>query len=414
MQDSIISSLDNPAELEKLYRKNKSAFKHGFNHIYSEFQDRPLVRFWHERLNYESSEISWGSSTDFKFVITASLIAGILAKLPDFLIIDEDFFYPRNIAFLIFPFLSFFFAWKNKLPLNKILIVGGLLLASLVYINILPNDPDSDTLILACIHLPLLLWAVFGITYTSPKIKDYTNRLNFLSFNGELLVMSAMLVLAGIILTGITIGLFELIGLEIADFYFRYIVVFALPAVPILACHLVETNPNLVNKVSPVIAKIFSPAVLIMLVVYLCAIVYSGKDPYTNRDFLILFNILLIGVMALIFFSVAEGWKEDRFGSNKYILLPLSIVTIIVNLIALSAIIFRISEWGFTPNRLAVLGGNILILIHLLMVTFRLYKGTIKRENVSQVGNAIVMYLPVYVIWTIIVVFLFPLIFNFQ
>jgi len=414
MRDAIISRLDNPSELEKLYRKNKVGFKENFSQVYTDYKNKPLVEFWHERLNYESADISWGSNRELKFLFVAAIIAGFLAKLPDILSIEEDFFYPRNIGFLVFPFLTFFFAWRNKLPKTKALIIAAITAISLVYINLLPNEPDSDTLILACIHLPLLLWAVLGIAFTSSGIKNYTKRLDFLSFNGELLVMSAILVLAGIILTGITIGLFELIGLQIADLYFSYIVIFILPSVPLLACFLVQTNPGLVNKVSPVIAKIFSPAVLIMLVIYLCAIIYSGKDPYTNRDFLTLFNILLLGVMALIFFSVTEGWKEDRLGSNKYILLPLSLVTIIVNIIALSAIIFRISEWGFTPNRLAVLGVNILMLIHLLMVSFRLYRAARKKENIAQVAIIIVSYLPIYFFWTIFVVFLFPMIFNFQ
>ena len=103
---------------------------------------------------------------------------------------------------------------------------------------------------------------------------------------------------------------------------------------------------------------------------------------------------------------------ENRAGS--IILFALSIVTIIVNGIALSAILFRISEWGITPNRLAVLGGNMLILINLLMVTFRLFKCISKKEDISEVENAIAMFLPVYMIWTIIVAFIFPFLFQFK
>src|SRR5690606_10455512 len=104
----------------------------------------------------------------------------------------------------------------------------------------------------------------------------------------------------------------ELIGINIQQFFENYLVVFGLPAIPILATFLTHTNPQLVNKVSPIIAKLFSPAVLIMLLVYLAAIVYSGKDPYNDREFLLLFNSLLIGVMALIFFSVAEGTGNKK------------------------------------------------------------------------------------------------------
>jgi len=151
-----------------------------------------------------------------------------------------------------------------------------------------------------------------------------------------------------------------------------------------------------------------------MLAVYLIAILYSGKDPYNDRDSLLLFNGLLIGVLALIFFSIAESSKTSKNHVEILILFLLSIVTIIVNGVALSAILYRISEWGFTPNRTAVLGSNLLILINLLLVTTKLFKVFRKKANLSEVGNTIAFYLPIYFIWTIIVTFIFPLIFNFK
>jgi len=85
-------------------------------------------------------------------------------------------------------------------------------------------------------------------------------------------------------------------------------------------------------------------------------------------------------------------------------LFGLSVLTMIVNGIALSAIVFRISEWGTYPNKLAVLGGNILILINLLFVTFRLYK-TIKDKNeIYRVEKSMALFLPVYSLWTALVV----------
>ena len=58
----ILTNIDNPRQLEKLYRDNKTAFKTEFNLLYPELTDNNLADYWHERLNYESSEISWGSS----------------------------------------------------------------------------------------------------------------------------------------------------------------------------------------------------------------------------------------------------------------------------------------------------------------------------------------------------------------
>jgi membrane-associated HD superfamily phosphohydrolase len=151
-----------------------------------------------------------------------------------------------------------------------------------------------------------------------------------------------------------------------------------------------------------------------MLVIYLGAIFYSGKDPYNDREFLQLFNALLIGVLAIIFFSVAEAASSEKKMVEKYILFLLSLVTIVVNGIALSAILFRITEMGITPNRLAVMGSNILILMNLLLVTFKLYQVVFRKGNIGSVGGQIAIFLPVYTLWTIFVTFVMPFIFHFK
>jgi hypothetical protein len=118
--------------------------------------------------------------------------------------------------------------------------------------------------------------------------------------------------------------------------------------------------------------------------------------------------------MAIIFFSVAETSTSTKSQPEVLILLLLSLVTVIVNGIALSAIVFRISAWGITPNRLAVMGGNVLILINLLLVTVQLFKVLSRKSDINAVGKTISFYLPIYMVWTVVVTFLFPLIFWFK
>lgn len=414
MKEEILDHINDPRLLEKLYRTNKLRFKKEFSLLYPSLQGNTLAEYWHERLYYENDELSFGSGRELMLVVLASILAGLLAKLPAMFSINEEFFYPRNIGFIVFPLLSAYFAWKNKLPANKIIFIAAVSIASVVYINLLPDVNTSDTLVLSCIHMVLLQWSLLGFSFVGERSNNVEKRLGFLKYNGDLLVMTGLILIAGGILSGITIGLFSLIGINIEEFYFKNIIVFVLPAAPILGTYLIQTNPQLVGKVSPVIAKIFSPLVVVMLIIYLIAIVYSGKDPYTNRDFLMLFNALLIGVMALIFFSVAETAKSGKTTSGTWILFLLSAITIIVNGIALTAILFRISEWGLTPNRAAVLGGNILILIHLFIVAIQLFQMLRKKAGLSHVQKAIAMYLPVYMVWTFIVTFIFPLIFGFK
>jgi hypothetical protein len=415
MREQILSNLDNPAQLERLYRADKSGFKQSFNVLYPELKDSTFAGFWNARLNYAKEEISWGTAKDLVFVIITALLAGLIAKLPAILSIDEEFFYTRNAGFIVFPMLSAYFAWKNQLSAGKIAFITGATLVGLLFINFFPDDTGrGDSLLLSCIHLPILLWAVLGFAFVGEQRNDVEKRLSYLSYNGDLIVMTTLILIAGGILTGVTIGLFDLIGFKIEKFYFEYVVLVGLPAAPILGTYLIQTNPQLVGKVSPVIARIFSPLVLVMLVIYLIAIIYSGKDPYNDREFLLIFNGLLIGVMAIIFFSVAEASRKGQNRAETWILLLLSIVTIIVNGIALSAILFRISTWGLTPNRAAVLGGNVLILINLVLVTVQLFRVVSRKTDITGVGKVISWFLPVYFLWAIIVTFLFPFLFGFK
>lgn len=414
MKDEILVHLNDPRQLEKLYRTNKLHFKRSFTALYPQVKGNVLADFWNERLNYETDEINWGTRSELTFVIIASLLAGMIAKLPHFLGIDEEFFYPRNVGLIIAPVLCAYFAWKNKLSGGKIALIAGITLVCAVFINTLPDLRTSHSIILSFAHMLVVLWGVLGFAYVGEARNNADKRLAFLKYNGDVVVMTTLIVIAAGILTGITIGLFSLIGINIEEFWFKNIVVFGLPAAPIFGTYLTQTNPQLVGKVSPVIARIFTPLVLVMLLVYLGAIVYSGKDPYNDRDFLMIFNALLIGVLALIFFSIAETSKTAKSRQEILILLLLSVVTIVINAIALSAILFRIAEWGFSPNRTAVMGGNVLILVNLLLITVQLFRMLINKTDITGVRNVISAYLPVYCIWAAVVTFLFPYIFGFK
>lgn len=414
MRGEILAHLNDAKQLEQLYRSNRSQFKRDYNALPTELKTTPLAAFWNERLRYESDEINWGTRADLFFIIGAALIAGLIAKLPAILSIPEEFFYQRNIGFIIFPALMAYFVWNHKLSARNVLIIVAATLSAFLFINFLPENSSSDTLLLSCVHVVLFLYGVLGFAFVGEIRNAFEKRLDYLKYNGDLVVMTTLIVIAGGIMTALTIGLFSVIGINIEQFYFQNVVVFGLPAAPIFGTYLTRVNPNLVGKVSPVIAKIFSPLVLIMLVIYLFAMISSSKNPYNDREFLLIFNLLLIGVMAIIFFSVAAKSKGISTQLEMWILTSLSIVTLLVNGIALSAIIMRILEWGITPNRAAVLGANVLVLIHLILVTFQLFKVSYQKAEINAVGKAIAIFLPVYLVWTIVVTFLFPYIFAFR
>jgi uncharacterized membrane protein len=123
---------------------------------------------------------------------------------------------------------------------------------------------------------------------------------------------------------------------------------------------------------------------------------------------------MLLGVMAIIVFSVSEASGSIKRKFSELVLFILSLVTLIINLIALSAIFYRLGEFGLTPNRLAVLGSNIMIFVNLILITIDLFKINYKKAEPEKVELTISKYLPVYVIWVLIVVFGFPLFFGMK
>jgi hypothetical protein len=414
MRDSIITQMDNPVQLEKVYRENKSEFKKHFNEIYPEFKENKALQVWNERLNYESEKVALGSKNEIVAVIVLIIFGGFIANIPNFTGVDEQLFFSKNVALIVFPILSAYFIWKLKIKLSKIGFPILAILISAIYINLIPDFTKSDSAMLVRIHLPLFLWSILGYSFIGASLKYNSKKIEFLKFNGDLIVMCTIILLSCMAFTIITFGLFELINIKIEKMYFQYFAIWWIAAIPMIATYLLQNNPQLINKVSPIIAKIFTPLVFINLLVYLIAVIYTGKYPYNDRNLLLVFNVLLIGVMALILFSVAEAGKGNKGLFNLYILFGLSILTIVINSIALTAISFRILEFGITPNRIAVLGGNLLIFIHLLMVAYQLFKNVNGKTKIEAVEQSIAIFLPIYSLWTAMIVFILPFIFHFK
>lgn len=414
MKDEIINNLNNPFALEKLYRNNKPLFKNSFNSVYNEISDNVVAQAWNERLNHKNDETPVIKKNEILLVCFAAALASLIAKLPAIFDIAEEFFYERNISFVVFPALMIYFLWTEKINYKKLLFSFFILLLAVIYINFLPVNNTSSTLKLSCIHLPLLLWGLLGLVFVGNHYAEGQKRIDFLRYNSDLIIITTLLLIAGALLSAITLGLFSIIDLNIEEFYIKYVIVCGLASAPVVGTYLIQRTPQLVNKISPVIAKIFTPIVLLMLIIYLVAMAYKGKNPYQDREFLLFFNLLLAGVIALIFFSIAETSKNYISKINLYLLVLLALVTIIVNSIALSAIVFRVFSLGITPNRIAVLGGNLLFLINLVLIAIQLLKSIGNNATVDRIENSITSYIPIYVIWALIVVFLFPVAFGFE
>lgn len=405
--------MNDPEQLERLYREDSKSFVKDFERIYQEISDKDIAKFWKARLQFDNS-IAGSKEFRLKDVIIPGvicLLVGFLIKLPDIFSIDMTnyLFYQKNAGIIFFSGLIIYsMVADGNFARSGLIITLTIFVISAIYINLLPDLRISESINLVFIHMPLLMWCLYGFVYTGFDTHNLQKRMVFIRYNGELAIMGAIILLAGGAVTFITLGLFNAIGIKITDFYYNYIIMTGLVCAPVIDAFILKNYQTLTNKIASVIANFFSLVVLITLVIFLVTFIISGKDPYNNRDFLLIFNIMLIAVVGLIVFSITEtAWAGSR-KFNELILFILALVSILVNMIALSAIFYRLRQYGLTPNRLAVLGSNILIFVNLILISINLYKIYFKGADPSAVEITISRYLPVYICWTAIVIFIFP------
>jgi len=340
------------------------------------------------------------------------IISGAITKIPFAFNIDPELFYPRNIGTIVFPTLITYLSFRHKFNLYTWLTYLGISFIPIIFLNLIPGGDDSDTFFLSSTHSLFFLLSICGLAYIGGIRGNNNKRVDFLHYCGDLIIMSGLLFISGGLFTAITISLFQVIGFNIEDFYFENVVVWGLPAIPLIASYLIFNNKDLVSKISPLIAKIFTPFVFLILLIFSFAIIFSDKNILVDRELLLMFNIIIIAVLGLILFSLSHIKSSNKF---QFILLfSLSLISIVDNLIVLFAISSRLFEFGITPNRLALTGLNLLVSFHLIIISKQLFLLILKKINTNSVLNSIVSYLPIYVVWTSVVIFLFPIIFNFK
>ncbi len=343
------------------------------------------------------------------------LLVGILIKLPLILGLDpkDDIFYLKNLAPIALGGLSLYLMMSAKpVKHSHWLIPAAIFLLSAVYVNLLPSNPENKVVLLVCLHLPLLLWGVCGWVYMQFDTRSLGKRVEFLKYNGDLAILSALILMAGGVLAGATISLFSLIQLHIEPFIAQYVVLWGLVSVAIVSTFIIRNFQINLNPIARLIALLFSPLTLLTLVAFLIGMATEGNNPYQDRNFLLVFNLMLFGIMILIAFSVSESSSSLQQRFIIWILFLLVLVAICIDLLALSAILYRVNAFGLSENRCAVFGSNLLIAGNLIIILIRLYAALRRKAELKQVENDIARYLPVYLAWVAFVVFCFPLIFG--
>jgi len=413
------------AQLERAYRLDPVQFRTWFDDVHQHNSQSELLQAWQARLYFDETAEDSGAQPSagihklqsdnslLLYVIFISVLVWAVAKLPDFISLDGEWFYPRFIPFLVIGALVAYFTINHGVKKSGLRFTIGSLAVVLFILLLLPDSPDSDSITMALIHTPFVLLSLLGLVFSGENWGDAATRLRFICYGGELLILTALILLGGGVLTALSLGLFELIGIAINDWFFDYVVMWGAMSAPLIATWLWDQVMARESKLASVIANVFSPLFLLLTVAYLFALLGQQRSPFSDREFLIIFNALLLVVWGITVFSVSG--REEK-GSRLLDITNLSLVfvTLVIDAIALTAIVYRLLQFGITPNRIAVTGANLLIFVHLLWIFYEYVKAFQSKSSTEVIKTTIGRYLPVYSVWSIFVLTGLPLLFGFS
>jgi hypothetical protein len=374
-------------------------------------------RLW-KRLVVPQEERGREWAREATVAVGLAVAAGVAIKVPELFGITWDggadtLWYAHNLSLFTLPFLAAFLAWKRALPVGGWVVLGGAFLASALVMNLMPFVPEGYTEVLAIMHLPMALWLAAGVAYTGGQWRDPRQRMNYVRFSGEWFIYYVLIALGGGVLMGITMLLFEAAGLDAEPLVTLWILPCGAVGAVVIAGWLVEAKQNVIENMAPVLTMIFTPLFTLLLLAFLGTVAWTGSGINIEREVLIAFDLLLVVVVALHLYAISARDPHAEAGLFDRLQFLLVVCALLVDAMALWAILARITEFGFTPNRTAALGENLILLANLggAAVLYGLFL-TGRRRFVSmerwQMG-----FLPVYLVWAVAVVVVFPLIFRF-
>lgn len=354
-------------------------------------------------------ERSW---RELAVVLALAVGAGVAVKIAAETIGDETVLL-RNASLLVLPFLAGYFAWKRRLTwgVGVMLLVPFAVLA--VVLNVYPFEADGSTLLLAALHAPVVLWALVGIAYVGGRWRSDSGRMDFARFTGELAIYFTLLALGGAVLLGLTFGTLNLVGIDPEPFFEGWVLPFAVPGALVVAAWLVEAKQNVVENIAPVLTRVFTPLTIVMLLVLFVVLATAGSLLDTDRGLLILMDAILVLVLCLLLYSVSARDPLSPPHLFDALLLALVVAALAVDAVALTAMLTRIAEFGFSPNKVAALGLNLLLLVHLVGSALLLTAFLRGRRPFAALGRWQTQFLPVYAVWAAVVVAVFPPVFGF-
>ncbi|MFN8494607.1 MAG: hypothetical protein U0350_43805 [Caldilineaceae bacterium] len=423
-----------PEQLETLYQSavqadQAPAFADAIERYYAEAPDNLLYAAWHYRFVAQVKTQLSEPSAQWWLAIPLSILSGLLF----WWLSDDKQFAVHKLPLLFFLagpisacFVTAFFSFALRVYPKRLFLLGLGLLGFVIYVvqaaELLNNRVrQDDYLYIALLHLPLLAWGAVGV-YLLWQKGEPEERFAFLIKSIEVIVTGGLFAAAGGIFTGVAFGMFRALGIELSELVVRLFIAGGAGLLPVLAVATVyrpEVSPLMqafgqgLGKLIFTVTRLLLPLTLLVLIVYVALIPFNFMQPFHNRDVLIVYNAMLFGVMALLVGATPVRDSELSPRLSLYLrraLFALVLLALVVGFYAMAAILYRTWQGGFTPNRVMVIGWNVVniaLLLILLAQQWQVQPG----KWLAALRNTVSLGTKLYMAWAMGVVLLLPWLF---
>ncbi|WP_295157361.1 hypothetical protein [uncultured Brachyspira sp.] len=396
------------------------------------------------KINYKIGRILENNLTSNLIIIFIGFIAALSIAVftyinADFMFKDYNFankFIIDRFYFYIFYFFCFslIFNINSKFDIKNIIIIS----LSFLFLSVITLSTNFFTAIssfdgiknikfynqiyyIKYIFSPIIFFIITLLSYNGFQVLNSKSISEFFTFSADILVFAGLIAsivsaVFGIFIT-IVFYLLEDITVNLDEKIIIKLIMMTISFFASLFPFLVYTvYRKMKTNISIYLSRILMPFSLLFIFTLLILLLMPDIRPYDNRAAFILYNIML-AVIVLNMFFVRIDYKSSIFTKAVYLILP--IIAIVFDILVLTSSLYRLIEYGITPNKITLIGTNLVMLGNLIFITFFNIKSVLiifrKPDSIPNIKDIIIgntksaFYIYVYGIWAFIVCFIMPL-----
>jgi hypothetical protein len=244
-------------------------------------------------------------------------------------------------------------------------------------------------------------------------IRSHERRMDFVRFTGEWFIYYVLIALGGGVLMALTAAILEPTGVDV-ERVAEWVVPSGAAGAVIVAAWLVESKQRVVENMAPVLTMLFTPLFAVMLACAAVVYAVTGLGGAFDRELLSVIDALLVVVLALVLYGMSAREPSTSPGWMDGIQLVAVVSALVLDVMVLGAMIARVGDLGFTPNRTAALGLNLVLLVNLAGAAWLSARFLTGRSRLHPLERWQTSYLPVFALWAAAVVVILPPLFAFD